>query len=153
MIAISDDGVDGLPDAMTVMTRAFDPQYGEAWTASQCTGVLSMPGAQLLIARKADGAPLGFAMTRTVIDETELMLLAVVPEMRGRGIGRALLQHSIDSVTATGAASYFLEVRSDNPAIEFYEQVGLRQVGVRRDYYRGNDGYRRDALTYRLSLG
>jgi [ribosomal protein S18]-alanine N-acetyltransferase len=152
MIAISADGIEGLPDAMTVMARAFDPQYGEAWTASQCTGVLSMPGAVLLVARDAGGVPLGFAMMRQVIDEAELMLLAVVPEMRGHGVGKALLQQSIATVTASGATSYFLEVRSDNSAIEFYKQAGLQQVGVRRDYYRGGDGCRRDALTYRLCL-
>lgn len=150
MTIITCHGLDGLAEAMPVMARAFDSQFGEAWTASQCTGVLAMPGAQLLIARTPD--PVGFALIRTVIDEAELMLLAVAPEVRGRGIGRALLQHSIDLVTALGAISYFLEVRSDNSAIILYQNLGLRQVGVRRDYYRGLDGHRRDALTYRLSL-
>jgi [ribosomal protein S18]-alanine N-acetyltransferase len=150
MTDITIHGIDGLADAMSVMGRAFDPQFGEAWTAAQCTGVLSMPGAQLLIARAPD--PVGFALVRTVIDEAELMLLAVTPEVRGKGIGHALLQHSIGAATASGATNYFLEVRSDNPAIVFYEKSGLQQVGVRRDYYRGIDGHRRDALTYRLSL-
>ena len=150
MTEITAHGLNGLADAMSVMDRAFDPQFGEAWTASQCTGVLSMPGAQLLIARAPD--PVGFALVRTVIDETELMLLAVAPEMRGQGIGHALLQHSIDTATASGATNYFLEVRSDNSAIIFYESFGFQQVGVRHDYYRGVDGHRRNALTYRLSL-
>lgn len=109
-----------------------------------------MPGAQMLIARAPD--PVGFALIRTVIDEAELMLLAVAPELRKQGIGHALLQHSIDLVTASGVTSYFLEVRSDNPAIILYQNLGFRQVGVRRDYYRGLDGHRRDALTYRLCL-
>jgi [ribosomal protein S18]-alanine N-acetyltransferase len=150
MTVITTHGIDALADAMLVMGRAFDPQYGEAWTAAQCTGVLSMPGAQLFIARAPD--PVGFALIRTVIDETELMLLAVSPEARRMGIGHALLQHSIAAVKASGAVSYFLEVRSDNPAINLYGNFGLQQVGVRRDYYRGIDGRRRDALTYRLSL-
>lgn len=143
-------GLDGLAEAMPVMARAFEPQFGEAWTTSQCTGVLAMPGAQLLIARAPD--PVGFALIRTVIDEAELMLLAVAPELREQGIGRALLQNSIDLVTASGVTSYFLEVRSDNPAIILYQNLGFSQVGVRRDYYRGLDGHHRDALTYRLSL-
>lgn len=150
MTVITRHGVEGLTDAMTIMARAFDPQFGEAWNAAQCTGVLAMPGAELLIARKE--APVGFALLRTVFDEAELMLLAVAPEVRSQGIGRALLQHSITRATKSGATSYFLEVRGDNPAINLYEQVGLEQVGLRRDYYRGSDGNRRDALTYRLSL-
>lgn len=150
MIAITRHGLDGLPDAMTVMDQAFDPLFGEAWNAAQCTGVLAMPGAELLVARGPH--PLGFALVRTVLDETELMLLAVLPEVRGKGIGRSILLHSIDLATAAGATSYFLEVRDDNPAVALYEQAGLQQVGVRRDYYRGRDGNKRDALTYRRSL-
>ncbi len=150
MTAITRHGVEGLPDAMTVMAHAFDPQFGEAWNTAQCTGVLAMPGAELLIARQ--DVPVGFALLRTVIDEAELMLLAVTPTVRGQGIGRALLQHSIDLATKSGVVSYFLEVRGDNPAIKLYEQAGLEQVGLRRDYYRGANGNRRDALTYRLSL-
>ena len=150
MTAITRHGVEGLPDAMTVMAHAFDPQFGEAWNTAQCTGVLAMPGAELLIARH--DVPVGFALLRTVIDEAELMLLAVTPTVRGQGIGRALLQHSIGLATKSGAVSYFLEVRGDNPAIKLYEQAGLEQVGLRRDYYRGANGNRRDALTYRLSL-
>lgn len=150
MTEITVHGIDGLADAMSVMGRAFDPQFGEAWTAAQCTGVLAMPGAQLLIARAPE--PVGFALVRIVIDEAELMLLAVAPEVRGAGIGSSLLQHSIGMATELQATSYFLEVRSDNPAIAIYERAGLQRVGVRRDYYRGANGHRRDALTYRLSL-
>ncbi len=147
---ITTHGLDGLAEVMPVMERAFDPQFGEAWTAAQCTGVLAMPGAQLLIARSPD--PVGFALIRCVIDEAELMLLAVVPEARGQGIGQALLQHSIASAKASRASTCFLEVRRNNPALVFYEKSGFEQVGVRRDYYRRSDGQRHDALTYRLSL-
>lgn len=150
MIEVTRHGLDGLADALAVMNRAFDPQFGEAWNAAQCTGVLAMPGAELLIARGPH--PIGFALMRTVIDETELMLLAVLPDVRGQGVGRAILQHSIALARATGAVSYFLEVRSDNPAVALYAAAGLEQVGVRPHYYQGNDGNRRDALTYRLSL-
>jgi len=150
MTTISLHGIDGLADIMSVMTCAFDAQFGEAWTAAQCTGVISMPGAQLLIARTPRVA--GFALVRTVFDEAELMLLAVRPDLQRQGIGRALLGQSIATATAAGATSYFLEVRADNPARRFYEDCGFEQVGIRPHYYRGRDGVRRDALTYRLSL-
>ncbi len=150
MITISLHGIDGLADVMSVMNCAFDAQFGEAWTAAQCTGVIAMPGAQLLIARTSHAA--GFALVRTVFDEAELMLLAVRPDMQRQGIGRALLEQSVATARAAGAASYFLEVRSDNPARRFYEDSGFQQVGIRPQYYRGADGLRRDAFTYRLSL-
>lgn len=135
---------------MAIMRRAFDPRFGEGWTAAQCHGVLAMPGATLIIAR--DEQPVGFALVRVVAGEAELMLLAVLPEMRGRGIGRSLLSESMSLAARLGASAYFLEVRSDNPAIKLYEGQGLNRVGERRDYYRGNDGLRRDAITYRAAL-
>jgi ribosomal-protein-alanine N-acetyltransferase len=105
----------------------------------------------LLVARDGD-RPLGFALVRVVIDEAELMLLAVVPEARGRGVGRKLLQTSMDRAAARGAVAYFLEVRHDNPAVKLYSDEGLSCVGYRKDYYRGSDGKRRDAMTFRRSL-
>jgi [ribosomal protein S18]-alanine N-acetyltransferase len=150
MTAITVHGIEALDEAMAIMVRAFDPRYGEAWSTAQCTGVLSMPGAALLIAR-GEGVE-GFAMVRTIAGEAELMLLAVLPEARGRGVGRALLKATLERARFAGAEHYFLEVRADNSAIALYASEGLTQVGVRRDYYRGNDGQRRDALTFKMSL-
>jgi [ribosomal protein S18]-alanine N-acetyltransferase len=150
-VTIDETGVEGLEDAMAVMLAAFDPGYGEAWNRAQCLGVLAMPGAVLLVARDGD-RPVGFALVRVVIDEAELMLLAVTPDARGRGIGRCLLQESMVRAGARGATTYFLEVRSDNPAVKLYSDEGLSCVGYRKDYYLGNDGKRRDAMTFRRSL-
>lgn len=150
MLTITLHGLEALDEAMAVMVRAFDPQFGEAWSAAQCTGVLSMPGAVLLVAR--DSGVQGFALVRAIVGEAELMLLAVVPEARGNGVGRALLRATVEHARAAGAENYFLEVRADNTAIALYHAEGLEQVGTRRDYYRGNDGLRRDALTFRMPL-
>ena len=70
-----------LADAMEVMAQAFDPAYGEAWTLPQLSGVMMMPDTWLTIAR-VDAAALGFALVRSVLDECELLLLAVHPTWR-----------------------------------------------------------------------
>ena len=147
---ITIEGVEGLPDAMVVMACAFDPVFGEAWTSKQCLGVLALPGAALLIARLPD--PTGFALLRTIAGEAELMLLAVAPQARCAGIGRALVEASFRVAKDFGAQDYFLEVRHDNPAVTLYENLDFQRVGIRRDYYRGNDGIQRDALTYARKL-
>lgn len=149
-LCITVHGLDGLDDAMTVMANAFDPRFGEAWTAKQCVGVLSMPGAVLLIARRE--TPVGFALLRTVVDETELMLLAVAPKARRHGVAKALIERSLRQAVAAGSRNYFLEVRGDNPAVYLYRQKGLVQIGVRKSYYRGADGQVRDALTFKRAL-
>jgi [ribosomal protein S18]-alanine N-acetyltransferase len=137
-----------IADIMPVMEDAFDSKFGEAWNAAQCVGMLSLPHTQLYIARNGSGTVLGFAMCRTVADEAELLLLAVSPKTRRKGVGRALLERFIVDATESKATRLFLEVRQGNSAIDFYETVGFLQIGHRLRYYRGVDGKVYDALTY-----
>lgn len=140
-----------LTDAMEVMTRAFDPVYGEAWTLPQLAGVMTMPGTWLTIAR-IDAAPTGFALIRSVLDECELLLLAVAPLWRGRGIGQTLLSDSLRTARRKGITSMNLEVRASNNAINLYEKTGFEYVHRRPGYYRGNDGQLHDALSFRIDM-
>ncbi len=149
-VAITKGGVADLPAIMPVMTSAFGTQYGEAWTELQCLGVVSMPGSHLVIARR--DSVVGFALSRVIIDECELMLLAVAPEVQHLGIGQQLLAAMIANARAANVSSVFLEVRSGNPAIKLYSLTGFTEVGRRRGYYRGLNGETFDALTYRLAL-
>lgn len=142
---------DALADAMHVMTRAFDPLYGEAWTLAQLTGVMLMPGTWLTVAR-VDAASLGFALVRSVLDECELLLLGVDPVWRGRGVGRQLLDHSLGLARRRGITSMNLEVRASNDAVRLYEGAGFEYVHRRPGYYRGNDGQLHDALSFRLDM-
>ena len=140
-----------LADAMQVMGRAFDPAFGEAWTLPQVAGVMMMPGTWLTVARM-DAAPLGFALVRSVLDECELLLLAVDPLWRGRGIGHALVSDSLRTARRRGIRSMNLEVRASNNAIKLYEKLGFEYVHRRPGYYRGNDGQLHDALSFRLDM-
>ena len=145
----------GLPrDIDTVdalMAQAFDPRYGEAWTRGQCLGVLAMPGVRLLLA-SLDDEPAGFAMTRTVLDEIELLLLATTPRHRRRGVGATLLRAVVGEARAEGATRMHLEVRAGNDAVQLYLAQGFAKVGERRGYYRGRLGHLHDAHTYSRAL-
>ncbi|HTW81237.1 MAG TPA: GNAT family N-acetyltransferase [Terracidiphilus sp.] len=59
----------------------------------------------------------------------ELSKMAVAPHLRGRGIGRCLLQHAIAQARSLGARSLFLgsNTRLKN-AVHLYESVGFRHV-------------------------
>lgn len=137
--------------AMAVMVRAFDPAYGEAWSAAQLSGMVDLPGSWLVLA-EADGGAVGFALVRAIFDEAELLLLGVDPDWRGRGIGRALLDHAVAAARSRGVRTMHLEVRANNPAAKLYSKAGFTHVNTRPDYYRGTDGHFFDALSYRLSI-
>jgi putative acetyltransferase len=73
--------------------------------------------------------------------------MAILPEARGRGGGRALLEAIIDHARSCGAHKLELEVWPDNvPAIALYTSAGFEIEGFRRDHYRRRDGSLRSAL-------
>jgi ribosomal-protein-alanine N-acetyltransferase len=146
LLTLTDGDLADLPEVMIVMETAFDPRFGEAWTFSQCAGLLPMPGVWLTLARTGD-ALAGFALSRIVADEAELLLLAVKPDARGGGVGRALLERFADASAARGARRLHLEVRDGNGALNLYSNAGFTLAGRRSRYYSGADGELYDALT------
>jgi ribosomal-protein-alanine N-acetyltransferase len=99
----------------------------------------------------------GFAISRVVLDEAELLSIALDGEVRGKGFSAALLDHHAARVRRAGAASHFLEVAADNnPALKLYRGRGFVEIGRRKGYYPSKDGKSgipRDALTMRRDLG
>lgn len=140
-----------LDEVMTIMSDAFDPAFGEAWTQSQCSGILIMPGVWMTLATQ-DGISAGFSIARITADEAELLLLGVRRAARRRGVGGALLGRFRAAARARGARRVFLEMRSGNDAGWMYSAAGFEQVGRRRDYYRGTCGETFDALTLSCAL-
>lgn len=139
-----------LDEVMATMESAFDPRFGEAWSRGQCAGIMPMPGVWLLLARHCGGG--GFALSRAVADEAELLLLAVSPTARRAGVGGALLAQVMRDARARGATRVHLEMRENNPAVALYAGAGFREAGRRPRYYRGNDGRSFDAITLARSL-
>ena len=142
---------DDLDRIMAVMESAFDPAFGEAWNRRQVGDALLMPNTHYLISH-ADDRPAGFVLSRSVLDEEELLLIAVAPDLRGRGIGSELLDRLFKAARGRGVIRVFLEMRDGNPAEKLYCAKGFAPIGRRREYYRGADGQRRDAITFARDL-
>jgi [ribosomal protein S18]-alanine N-acetyltransferase len=136
---------------LPIMNAAFDPAYGEAWSAGQCLSMLSLPGTHLHLA-ESEGKVVGFALTRGMVDEEELLLIAVEPRHARNRIATRLVQTATATARAIGRVKMFIEVRVNNPAIDFYRQIGFVTVGQRPDYYSGPDGRRLDATTMQLAI-
>lgn len=145
-ITLFEGGLADLDAVMAVMDDSFDPSFGEAWTASQCAGLMALPGVWLSLAREG-GEPAGFALARATANEAELLLLAVRKDKQSRGVGGLLLDRFEQLAGARGAERLHLEVREGNHAVRLYEHAGYFLVGRRRNYYTGGDGICYDALT------
>ena len=145
-VRITQGSLADLTAIMAVMDDSFDPAFGEAWSTSQCAGLLPMPGVWLMLAC-VDGEVAGFALSRSVAGEAELLLLAVRRRDQGRGLGKTLLEAFMNAARDRGATRLHLEVREGNHAARLYEQAGFSVFGRRRHYYTGRDGQLHDALT------
>lgn len=151
--------VDDIDRIMAVMTTAFPPDFGEAWNRRQVTDSLLIGRTRYgLIGPEGETCPeagqetAGFFLSRSIFDEEELLLFAISPQFRRRGLGDSLLERFIAEARANGMARLFLEMRDGNPAGFLYRKHGFQPVGIRRGYYRSQDGERIDAISQELCL-
>lgn len=153
---------DAIDRIMVVMEAAFEPAYGEAWNRRQVSDALTFANTHALVVDgngtpirddQAEAAePAGFVLTRHVLDEEELLLIAVTPKARLRGVGAALIEQLFAAALTRGTARIFLEMRRGNPAIHLYHKFGFEPIGERRNYYRMANGERVDAITFARSI-
>jgi [ribosomal protein S18]-alanine N-acetyltransferase len=142
---------DDLDHIMAVMEQAFDPQFGEAWNRRQVEDALLLGNCHYGLAMDGNTCA-GFFLSRFGFDEEELLLLGVVPALRRRGHGAALLEQFLAEAVSRGAQRAMLEMRRGNPAEILYRNHGFEQIGCRPNYYRGKYGDRSDALTFASKL-
>ena len=120
-----------VPQIAQLEKRCFSDPWSEKSIASELENPLSV----WLVA--VDGGQLiGYVGSQTVLGETDMMNLAVAPEARRQGTGRALVLALVDALTEKGSHSLMLEVRvSNTPAQKLDESLGFSQVGRRPKYY------------------
>lgn len=143
---------------MRIMDSAFDPQWGEAWTRNQVSSALMLSNTHATLIA-ADGEDLrdpteaeGFAIVRAAPGEEEILLIAVNPPVRRKGLGARLIASLAEEARRRGAERLFLEMRENNPARTLYEAQGFVPIGRRKNYYSLGDGARMDAITFGLEL-
>jgi ribosomal-protein-alanine N-acetyltransferase len=120
--------------------------FSDPWPLEGFREVLRMPGAVALVMLDAD-EPVAYFLAREILGTAEVLNLAVVPELRGQGLGARLLDAGLDAIRARGGSEVFLEVRASNAVAQrLYASRGFRTEGRRRGYYRRPD---EDALVLR----
>lgn len=114
------------------------------WTADEFTALLASRYVTL------QHGPHGFALIRTVAEETELLTLAVHPNHQREGLAGALISGWLDHAQAAHA---FLEVAADNTAAQhLYLKHGFAETGRRMAYYARADGPAADAVLMTRAL-
>lgn len=118
----------------------------EAWSERSVSGELENP-LSLWLVWQENGEVLGYVGSQTVMDETDMMNVAVHPAARRRGIAERLIFALCEELEKRGSHCLTLEVRASNtPAIALYEKLGFLEIGRRKNYYRNP---KEDALILR----
>ena len=90
----------------------------------------------IFLVAERDGQAIGYVGCQTVLDEGYITNVAVSPDCRRQGIGRALIEELAQRARAQGLSFVTLEARASNaPAIALYEGAGFVRVGVRKNFY------------------
>lgn len=110
--------------------------FSDPWPESILAHELQNPLSLWLCAMDADTVA-GYIGSQTVLGESDMMNLAVRPDYRRRGAGRALVLALCEALKKQMLASALtLEVRDSNaPAIALYAALGFEQIGLRKNYY------------------
>ena len=120
--------------------------FSDPWSENSIASELDNKLAFWLVAADGDRVA-GYIGSQTVMDETDMMNVAVHPDFRRQGIAEALVNALVENLQKMGSHSLTLEVRASNvPAISLYEKLGFSEIGRRKNYYRNP---REDALILR----
>ena len=111
--------------------RCFSAPWSETSVAGELTNPLS-----LWLVALAGGAVVGYVGSQTVLDEADVMNVAVDPAYRRQGVGKGLMLALMAALRQAGVRTLALEVRASNEAAQaLYKNLGFEQAGRRPGYY------------------
>ena len=120
--------------------------FSDPWSEKSIASELNNELAFWLTAVEGEQV-VGYIGSQTVMDESDMMNVAVHPDFRRKGIAEALVNALVEALKSKGSRCLTLEVRASNvPAITLYEKLGFSEIGRRKNYYRNP---REDALILR----
>ena len=110
--------------------------FADPWSLQSIAGELTNPLALWLVAVTDAGTVAGYAGSQFVLDEADVMNVAVSPAERRSGTGSQLMLALMRELAGRGIRILTLEVRTSNTAaVSMYDRLGFKQVGRRTRYY------------------
>ena len=119
------------------ISRIEKASFADPWSEADFRSVMSAAHAIFLVAEDSETGIAGYVMVMTVLEEAEVLNIAVDPVHRGRSLGGRLLDAGTAEARSRGAHEIFLEVRESNQAaLALYRSRGFEAIARRKKYYR-----------------
>lgn len=128
--------IEDLEEVLAIEQQSFTTPWSRSMFVSELANTRL---SRLLVARAGEphAAIIGYLAYRMVVDEMHIVLIAVHPTWRRRGIARQLLEQAMTQARQASCCKATLEVRVSNVAAQrLYFQLGFAPVGTRPRYYR-----------------
>jgi len=120
-----------LDQVLAIEQASFSTPWKRGHFESELSGRHSFP-----FVAEGGGRIVGYVCLMSLFEEAQILDIAVLPEERGRGVARALIDQACRVAREKHADILALEVRASSAAaIGLYLSSGFRQVGVRGNYY------------------
>ncbi|WP_319412176.1 ribosomal protein S18-alanine N-acetyltransferase [uncultured Cohaesibacter sp.] len=127
------------------MAEIHNKCFSRGWTDSELQALLQDRLVEAFVLRRTTmritDKPVGFVLARSVVDEAEILTIAVDPDHQNSGAGKQLMQEMIRFLYGNRIAKLFLEVDAGNKAaLSLYQGLGFTKVGERKGYYHNDKG-------------
>jgi len=120
-----------MPAILEIERACFKAPY----TPRMFEEMLNNP-AVIFIKAETGNTLIGYVSIEIILDEAQILNIAVAEAHRGCGIAKQLLNGALSQVAARGAGQVFLEVDEKNfPAINLYKTHGFKKISSRPKYY------------------
>ena len=127
------------PDVDAVLEIESD-SFPRPWSRVHFIAELNSPHSFPLVMLDSSGLVLGYVCPMLILDEGHILDIAVRRELRGKGLGRLLVERVIAECREKGAEFVSLEVRTSNDsAINLYKRLGFIEIGRRKGYYENGE--------------
>ncbi len=142
-------GANDLQKLMEVEREAFD----EPWSASIMRDSIHAAHSRVWGIYSELNDLIGFGVISIVLEDAEIIDMAVSEAYQGKGYGKILMRFLLDKARQNGAENMFLEVGVKNDtAISLYKNLGFEQINLRKDYYLRKNNILEDALVLKFEL-
>ena len=118
---------------------SFSESFDKFWSVDILKHDFEDKSSRYIVA-KIGNTIIGFAGIKVILDEADIMNIAVRVDKRKLGIGSMLLEKLLEIAKFSNCSSITLEVNENNlPAICLYEKYNFERIGLRKKYYNNTD--------------
>lgn len=134
---------------LELIKDVLESEFDNFWSYNILKEEISSENSYFIVAKNTENEIVGFAGTKIIVDEADVMNIVVRKSCRKEGIGSKMLENLINYSISKNLKFVNLEVNENNlSAIRLYDKFAFDHIGIRKKYYNGVS----DAIIMRKEL-